>query len=258
MRDIADPASPYAGQYGGWDRWYFDHALRPRQRQSFNWASAQAEPGFVAESVEVDAQGFVIPRLLSEQRKLDELRDLGAYLARPDCVHTFSSAGAMPAALHSAQEQARLALWAAALPKVPDWLAQSSRLAIVLPDGRAVTAGPSSNPAYNVGMLVYRLHDAGGAIRAEAAPGLGWQDLLCPGYTERYILAAAKAGCRTAQVNGYTVWLDSQSNAVRALYDYDGTALTGEAQTAARQGGMVTTLYPDMLKLVYAAQQELR
>lgn len=256
MRDLADPQNPYAGQYAAWDEWYFANALRPSQRGAFNWATAGKEPGFVMESIQVDEQGFILPRLELERRSLAQLRDLKAYLNRPSCVCAFSAAGAMPPELKAAQEQARLSLWAEALPAIPQWLAESASLAILLPDGRGITTGLPSNADYNSrGMLVYRLHDADGALLAEAAPGLGWQDLFSPGYTEKVIVGAAKAGCRTVLLNGYAVWLDNQSNAVQAVYDYDGAALPLDTDTAARPGGLVTTIYPDMLKQVRAVQQ---
>jgi hypothetical protein len=256
VRDISDPENPFAGQYAEWDRWYFEHALRPSQRKVFNWTTAQKEPGFVMESIEVDENGFVLPRLETERRGMAQLADLAAYLNRPSCVHAFTCAGSMPAEMKAALEQSRVALWASALPSIPRWLADGSALAIVLPDGRAITTGPSDDPAYSGGgTLVYRLHDKDGAVVGEAAPGLSWQDLFSPGYTERVLVGASKAGCRGALVNGYVVWLDARSNEVKAMYDYDGSEMPLATETANRPGGLVTTLYADMIRLVGAAQQ---
>lgn len=38
LRDIDDPANPYAGKYGASDRWYFEHyvpAVTPEEEQHF-------------------------------------------------------------------------------------------------------------------------------------------------------------------------------------------------------------------------------
>jgi hypothetical protein len=266
VRGLDDPENPYREQYGAWDRWLIDHATYPSFDEMKAWQNGTAPEGWVYLRPTVTPEGFLVPQLAELRSLLAQQSDFAAYKGRPSCVPSFSAAGQMDPAMAAGLESAKLALWAASLPEIPDWLAASPpKRAVVLPDGEAATYGPLGSGAGPVDAALWRFgvdgapevyyrYSATGEELGHTVPGQPWPELFMPGYTEQILFGASRENAIPVTLNGYTLWIEPLTQEVRAVHDYTGEQLPADTDTGARRGGMVVELEGEMVVRIHGAQ----
>lgn len=259
MRDLDDPANPYREHYAEWDRWLLDNARNPSMEEMAALRNGTAPEGFHYLRPTVTKDGWLIPQVSELHALLLQQTDLEAYRNRPHCVMSFSSAGIADPAMLERLEQAKLALWAALLPQIPDWLGEAlPKRVIVLPDGGAVTYGPLGSGMGPIEAAkwrydadgnpeVYYRYDSAGNEVARSAPGQPWQELFAPGYTQNVLLEGSRLGYIPVMLNGYTILSSQADGSVVAVYDYTGAALPPETPTGQRDGGIIVELEGEYL-----------
>jgi hypothetical protein len=258
VRDVLDPQSPYKDSYAPWDIWLGQHGLRPGDKLVDAYYRGEAPSGFARFSVMTDEQGFIVPAVELLRQQIAQQTSLKDYLSAPHCVHLFEAAGVPDPGLLEGMEQAKGELWASLLPPVPAALAQKPpQLTILLPGGEAVCFGkvPAAAGQEPLTQATYYRLGADGRLLGFVAPGLPWQELYCQDYAARILLAASAKDCVSVSLNGYTIWLQEESREPTAIFDYDGTPLPLDTDTARREGGLIMQLYSDMLVEVHKAQQ---
>jgi hypothetical protein len=257
VRDLDTEGNPYASQYSSWDRWIFEQAkeqAKSRRRMS--------EPGQKWYSAEVTKDGFVKPQLAAIREGLDRLRGTLPE-STEHCVHMISMTGVMEAALESELSAAIGREWAARYPRIPDWLAQQPGLrSMVLPSGEVVTLGQlgSGDPAGGKrpsGPQAYFRYSAAGELLGQSLPGEMWQALFVPDWTSTILLEQLKAQRLPRIERGCTVFFDRASNAVGAVYSFDGQALPADADLSQREPVLITELTAKQVKDIYGAQQTM-
>jgi hypothetical protein len=268
VRDLDDPANPYKDSYGPWDRWIMAHAAYPTFDEMKAYQNGTAPEGWIYLRPAVDHDGFLIPQLTELEGKLLEQSDYKAFRSRPDCVLTFSAAGTMDAAVLAELEQSKLALWAAKMPAIPEWLAAApAKRAVVLPSGEVASYGPLGAGAGPIDAATWRFaadgtpevyyrYSAAGEELGRTVPGQPWHELFTPGYTEQILLGTSAAGQIPVVLNGYTLALDPATMEVSRVYDYDGAELPATTPTGARSGGMVVELEGELLVKIASVQQK--
>jgi hypothetical protein len=266
VRGLDDPANPYRGKYGEWDRWLLANAKYPSMEEMQAFSSGKAPEGFIYLRPTVTPEGWLVPQIEELRTLLLQQTDYSAFKARPSCILSFSSAGVADPQVARGLEEARLKVWAAALPKSPKWLTASlPKRVILLPGGGAVTYGPLGSGAGPLDAAtwrydkegnpeVYYRYDAKGKEVSRTVPGQPWQELFMPGYTQNVLLAAAKNGMIPIVLNGYTI-LASQADGLAAdVYDYTGAQVKPEQMKSFESGRLVVEVEGEHLAKVAALQ----
>jgi hypothetical protein len=266
VRDLDDPANPYAGKYGAWDRWLLANAKYPSMEEMSAFMAGTAPEGYMYVRPSVTEEGWLIPQLEELRSLLKMQSDYVAYKNRPHCVLSFSASGVAPDNLAAQLEQARLRVWAEVLPQAPQWLVTNlPKRVVLLPDGGAVTYGPLGSGVGPVDIStwrydsagnpeVYYRYDAAGQEVARTTPGQPWQELFLPGYTQDVLLAAAREGMIPIVLNGYTILASQATGEPVKVYDYSGTVLEPAQMQSLEQGRLVVEVEAEHLAKVAPLQ----
>jgi hypothetical protein len=167
VRDIDDPANPYAGQYDATDRWHWEHyapAITPEERthflEQYNTTEgerfrAQYPEHWRIVEVDVDAAGWLIPQTvlwadppwqLKRRTIREEVlgeRDPHGLKRQQDQRLQFHAVGIFGTELHELRNKLATLAAAEQTPLIPAWLGTRPPIQTVfVPNGEILTYGP--------------------------------------------------------------------------------------------------------------------
>lgn len=257
MRDINDPASPFAAEYADWDRWIYEQALAGISRSP---ALNRVEGGQWYSAV-VTKEGFIRPQLAELQEGLGRLS--GAVPPSTEhCVNQVSFYGLMDEQMKSALAARRNEIWAAACPRVPDWLAKAPAIRnMVLPSGEVITLGPLGSAAPAEGSIAgyggpqaYHRYSKDGELLGQTLIGEMWQALFVPDWTASVLVVQLKAQRLPSVRRGCTIFENRETHEIGALYSFDGQSLPVEGGLDSCEPVLLTEITAQQVKDIYAVQ----
>lgn len=214
----------------------------------------------------VDKEGFPVPLMEQRRQRIEQMHN-PEQQPPSTCVVSFAVYGDIPLELDTRMLAAEMALKAAYIPPIPRWLAQRPPLwALVLPSGEVVTAGePGSGREFD--MLYTRTlkedlppykcyrYSADGNLLAETEPGQEWYTLFWPKATEELAQYSPDKTIYWIE-NGYVIVRNYKDWSNAAVYDYDGSPLPAETNTASRDANVWNGWYGREIPLLYEAQHK--
>jgi hypothetical protein len=258
VRDLDDPSNPYAGQYSDWDKWIFDQA-----KEQAKTGNRRLPEGGKWYSAEVTNEGYVMPQLSALSTGLDRLRGT-VPPSTEHCTHMISMTGKMDPAMEEQLSASIGRVWAERYPAIPAWLADAPALrSMVLPNGDVVTLGELGSGVTTGGKRVsgaqpYFRYSPEGEMLGQTLPGEMWQALYVKDWTAAVLLEQLKAKRLPRIERGCTVFFDRESNAVGAVYSFDGQALAPDSDLSQREPALITELTATQLADIFEAQGKLQ
>lgn len=268
MRDFADPANPYLGQYNEWDYWCLANANAMTNEDWTAWTEGSVPETRRMLSYGVDKDGFPVPLLAQRQQQMEQQHD-AAQQPESSCVVSFIVYGDIPPALDLRMLQAEMQLKAQYAPPIPQWLAQQPPLwALILPTGEVVTAGElGTGRDFDMNYTrqlkedlapysCYR-YSPDGRLLGQTQPDEQWYTMFWPEATATLSQYNPDDTIYWIE-NGYVIVRDYRNWNVTALFDYDGTPLPVDTNIAARDANVWEGWYGREIPLLYAAQHQMK
>jgi len=290
IKALNDPGNPYSSQYSEWDQHAFEVLSKVQQKGSL--ASLTDHGSGLADRVSgtknfdyyVDANGYLVPKLLCVKIR----EDFYSNGSRAGVMDPFSSFSHVLAPIPMSDDDYKRfqiesdAIIAKYFPQVPRWLSDAPPAggAILYPKGEVLCFGPLGSWSGPHERGASHMEDSSGSASHDSTGGTEDEhsDLYLYDQSGK-LLSEAKdtapinlfAGHMGAygiggeplvdQVNfestrdGYFILRDKASNKVVRVVDYDGKPLASTEVPPVRNLHNFFTINPNMLRRIYAAQQ---
>jgi hypothetical protein len=266
VRGLDDPANPYRSQYGEWDYWCVANAKPMTGQDWADWSDGKVPATRRMISYGVDKDGFPVPLMEQRRQQIERLHDT---TQKPEstCVVSFGVYGDIPPEVDTRMLAAEMALKAPYVPPLPRWLAKQPPLwALVLPNGEIVTAGKlgsgrmfdmSYTRTLKENLPPYKCYrySAEGKLLGQTETGQQWYTLFWPKAAE--VLSQYSPDETIYWIeNGYVIVRNFKDWSNAAVFDYDGTPLPADTNTALRDANVWNGWYGREIPLLYEAQQK--
>ena len=266
MRDLTDPENPYAGRYDKWDEWIFASAPSSNAKDVYAWHRGEAPRGYTVLVTAVDKDGFVIPALDYIRAKSDP----NSEISKSTCTFLLEAGGQIDAELLQSFREAAAKAKAAWTPAIPAWLAAAPPKLVQFYNGEVLAYGePGSGTGVWADSLAEVLGPSAddawqrwsmdGELLAETENGGQWWRLYFPNFTEVLDSLGGEAKVNYFAYQGFVVFWDNKTQAVQAVYDYNGVEQPKD--TDFFSSGFEDPTYKPIaggeLPWIYAGQQEV-
>ncbi|MCC7476979.1 hypothetical protein IT575_00855 [bacterium] len=262
MRDINDPASPFAAQYSDWDRWIYEQALAKAGARGL--VSMTQQEGGQWFSAVVTKDGFIKPQLAELEEGLGRLS--GAVPPSTEhCVNQVSFYGVMSEEMKQQLAARRSELWAEKYPRIPEWLAEKPAIRnMVMPNGDVVTLGPlgSALPSTDASASAfakpqaYHRYGPDGTLLGQTLIGEMWQALYVPDWTAKVLVEQLKAQRLPSVRRGCTVFEKRDTREIGVIFSYDGQLVATAADLETRSPVLMTEITAQQVKDIHSAQEK--
>jgi hypothetical protein len=229
VRGLDAEGNPYAGRYGAWDHWVYEHAPGTDAKSMLAWYRGEGPEGYTMITTAVDKDGYVIPAV----DYIRAINDPESEISRSKCTFMLEAGGQMEPDVLEGYRRAVAGAKAAWLPEIPDWLAKAPpKLAIlrehevlaygepgsgvdVWPDDLASTLGDGQDESW-------RRYSADGGLLAQTEPGQPWWLLNFTGFAGVLEGLGGEDNVRYFAHEQYVVFSDKETRKVLAVYSIYG------------------------------------